>query len=189
MALLPSAFRANDHEKMNDFSVIPNGDYVAQIVKSEMVKCKETAKDPKGKYLKIQEKILDGEYKGKIIFAQLNLININPQAVEIANKELSTICSAVGKLLVTDSGELHGIPHIITVCTEKSTGYPDKNKIDFYAPIGKGKKPAVKVKAKEEPDAEIEAEGVGTVSDSEASGTVVDGAVKETGHAKRPWEQ
>lgn len=181
MAKLPSAFRASDHEKMNDFSVIPSADYIAQIVKSEMVKCKSTAKDPNGSYLKIQEKILDGKYKGKLVFVQLNLINKNPQAVEIANKELATICAAVGKPLVTDSGELHGIPHIITVGVEKSTGYPDKNKINFYATIKEGQKPVVNKVADQvddKPADEGKAESESTSSESDS-----------TGNVKRPWEQ
>lgn len=133
MAKLPEAFKAGSHDSMNDYSVIAAGDYIGQIIKSEMKKCGEKAKDPKGSYISLQIKLLNSSAKGKLIFTNLNIINKNPAAVEMANKELATICKACGKLSVNDTEELHGIPMKLKVGIDKgSNGHPDQNRIDFY---------------------------------------------------------
>lgn len=134
MAELPSAFNLSKHEDMNDFSTIPATEYMAQVSKSEMCNCKETAKDPNGKYLKLTFKIITGKYKDRLLWTQLNLVNKNPQAVEIASKELATICKAVGLVSITDSQELHGKPMKIKVGIKEATAnYPEKNEIKYYS--------------------------------------------------------
>src|SRR5690348_3698715 len=50
---------------------------------------------------------MEGEYSGRHLFDRLNLENQNPQTVEIAQRTLSAICHAIGKLNVNDSEELH----------------------------------------------------------------------------------
>lgn len=137
MAQLPSAFNAQKAEKMNDFSPIPEGDYIAQIVKSELKKCKPTAKDPSGQYIQLQFKIIQGESAGRLLFTNLNIINKNPQAVEIAYKELATIAEACGKPVVQDTQELHGIPMTIKVgLTAATPQRPPQNEIKFYEALG-----------------------------------------------------
>lgn len=129
MAQLPSVFRAQDHEAMDDFTPIPANEYISQIVKSEV---KDT-KNKDGKRLVMQEKILEGEYKGRIVFIGLNIINPNSTAVEIAHKELRSICDACGKAVVENSEELHMIPHKITVgIRPANANYPEQNVIKKY---------------------------------------------------------
>lgn len=131
MAQLPSAFNATQHEDMNDYSTIPEGDYMASIVKSEM---KDT-RNGDGKYLNIQLKVIGGKYNGRTLFTMLNLINNNATAVEIAQKELATICRACGKVQVADSNELHGIPMLVSVGIVPATAkYKEKNEITMYKP-------------------------------------------------------
>jgi hypothetical protein len=54
-------------------------------------------------------------YKGRNLWARLNLDNPNATAVQIARAELSTICRAVGVLAPNDSVELHDLPLVIQV--------------------------------------------------------------------------
>lgn len=133
MAQLPQqANHEGNNEQMDDFSAIPAGEYVGQIVKSEF---KDT-KAKTGKYLNLQIKILEGEYKGRIIFELLNLINPNPVAVEIANKALNSICVACGLVGVEDSDELHGIPMGLKVkINPANDNYPASNGIANYFPL------------------------------------------------------
>lgn len=136
MAQLPTAFNSNEHDDMNDFSCIPDDKYVMSIVKSELVRTKKSKErdDNKNMMLKMQAKVLQGKYKGKIIFIQLNIVNENPTAVEIAQKELATICRACGVPTVQDSSELHGIPMLCDVGIDDSNPeYPDKNVIRMYS--------------------------------------------------------
>lgn len=129
MAQLPSAFNAGQHDKMEDFTPIPAGERLSvMVVKSEL---KDT-KAGNGKRLLFYMKVQDGEYKGKTVFTGLNIVNPNPTAVEISQKELASICEACGKVTITDSQELHGIPFFITVGIEESDGYPPKNIVKKY---------------------------------------------------------
>jgi len=108
MAQLGQTFDANAVPPADDFAPLPVGDYRVEIVASEM----RTTKDGAGEYLWLEMQILDGEYANRKIWDRLNLKNANQQAVDIANRTLSSICHAVGKLTVDDSEELHQIPFI-----------------------------------------------------------------------------
>jgi len=131
MAQLPSVFNAKDSDKMGGFDPVPAGWYLVEIKKSEM----KATKAGTGHYLSIQFVILEGEFKGRYLFALLNLDNPNPIAVEIAQKELATICEACEIDEVEDSTELHGIPMAArVVIKEGSGGFPPKNEIKMYKP-------------------------------------------------------
>ena len=124
-------FSTNGQEEMDDYSVIPQGDYNAQIVKSEI----KPTKNGDGKRLNFQFKILDGKFKGRIIFVGLNIENPNPIAVEISMKELTSICKSVGLEDIEDSTELHGQPLQIKVAVKPPQGnYPEQNVIKKYSP-------------------------------------------------------
>jgi hypothetical protein len=77
--------------------------------------------------------VLDGPHKGKVVFNLLNLDNPNPVAVEIATKELNSICQAMGKAGVEDSNELHNIPVVLTLkVTAGTSQFAPKNEITGY---------------------------------------------------------
>lgn len=124
-------FNGKGQEAMDDFSVVPADSYNAQIVKSEVVETKK--KD--GTLLKLQYKIIDGKFKGRIVFGQYNLTNPNAQAVEISRKQLKTLCDALGKPDgVEDSNEMHNIPLTIKVGVKPAQGvYAEQNEIKFYS--------------------------------------------------------
>ena len=131
MAQLPDVFNAKDSEKMGGFEPIPAGWYLAEITKSEM---KDTAAGT-GKYLNLQMKVVDGEFAGRYLFTLLNLVNPNPVAVEIAQKELASICEACDIDELEDSTELHGIPMACRVAIRAgNSNYPPKNEIKAYKP-------------------------------------------------------
>ena len=76
--------------------------------------------------------------QGRKIFDRLNLVNASAQTVEIAQRTLSAICHATGRLQVQDSAELHLIPMIadVTVMPPKH-GYGESNKV-HYLPLERG---------------------------------------------------
>ena len=119
-------------DQIGDFSPIPSGKYPAQIMKSEY----KPTKARTGHFLECQAVVLDGEFRGRMLFERLNLDNPNPVAIEIANKTLNTICHACGKIGVQDSEELHGIPMLLTVIKKEATEtQPAGNDIKFYEPM------------------------------------------------------
>lgn len=133
MAELPEVFNAKDEETIDDgFTPIPSGWYPAQIVKSELLK----TKNKKGSYLKLEFKVIDGDYVGRPIWKQLNLVNENVTTVQIAKRELASICKALDLESVLDSTELHGQPMMIHVNIKPGTGgYDPKNDIKNYKSI------------------------------------------------------
>ena len=110
-----NGFNAATVEPSQDFDPIPAGKYLAVITDSE----RKPTKSGTGQYLQLSLQILEGPYKGRYVWARLNLHNPNPTTVQIARQELSAICRAVGVMQPTDSVELHNIPLIITVKLKK----------------------------------------------------------------------
>jgi len=125
-------FNPNEHEEEKSFDPIPAAQYVAMITDSEMRQTK--AMD--GEYLKLTFEIIDGPYKGRLIWTNLNLRNKNPKAVEIANRNLASICRSVHHLTpLDDSQALHNKPLKIKVTIrEAQNGYDASNEIKGYSP-------------------------------------------------------
>lgn len=111
MAFLGGEFDASQVNPESQFDPLPSGEYPAIIIDSEM----KTTKSGSGQYLELVYQVLDGPCKGRQVWVRLNLVNDNAKTVEIAQQHLSGICHAVGKLKVSDSAELHNIPHVIRV--------------------------------------------------------------------------
>jgi hypothetical protein len=108
-------FNANTVEPSADFEAIPPGKYLAAITESEM----KPTKSGQGQYLQLTFQLLDGPYKGRYLWARLNLQNPNPTTVQIAKGELSAICRACGVMTPQDSVELHNIPLVVHVKVRK----------------------------------------------------------------------
>ena len=128
MANLGTNFDATSVEPTQTYEVLPPGKYLAQIVESEM----RLTKDGTGKYLFLVLAVLEGPYKDRKLFDRLNLVNANPQTVEIAQRTLSAICHATGRLQVEDSEDLHFIPLTVAVQVQPTkNGYGASNKIRY----------------------------------------------------------
>lgn len=129
MALL-NGFNAEEHDELTDFSPLPQGDYLAIATDSDM----KSTKAGTGEYLEIAWEVIDGEFKGRRLWSRLNLDNPNPKAVEIAQRELSSICRAVGVLRPEDSSQLHNIPLVLRVGVEKRKDTGEfSNRVKGYA--------------------------------------------------------
>jgi len=116
----------NADEYKDDYAPLPAGRYTAMIVKSET----QATKAGNGSYLKLEIDIVDGQFKGRKLFENLNLDNPNQQAVNIAKATLANICRAVGVLHPKDSSELHLKPMSVMVLVEpEKDGYPASNRV------------------------------------------------------------
>lgn len=139
-----NGFNANDVDPNFAFEAIPAGKYLAAITESEM----KPTKSGGGQYLQFTFQIIEGEYKGRLIWSRLNLDNANATTVKIARAELSAICRAVGVPAPKDSVELHNIPLVITVGQKKRDdtgemgnvikGYAKKDAVAARAPAPAG---------------------------------------------------
>jgi cobalamin biosynthesis protein CobT len=132
MAKLKKSFNAKQISEENPFEPIPAGRYTAQVIKTEL--CETKAGD--GHYLKIQFQVLNGEYKGRTIFSNLNIDNQNDLAVQIAEQKLSRLCLAVGVTVLKDTKQLHGKPLIANVSiTEAKDGFEARNDIGGFTSL------------------------------------------------------
>jgi hypothetical protein len=127
-----TAFDATKVAPAEAFDLIPIGDYVAMITASE-----NKATKSGGEMLKLTVTIIEGQYKDRKVWAQLNLINANPKAVEIAQRELSSICHATNVLTLTDSAQLHNRPLVVKLGQERSEEWGDKNTVKGWKPLVK----------------------------------------------------
>ena len=123
-------FNANDVDPSLEYEPIPAGKYLAMIIESET----KPTKSGKGSYLQLTFQVLEGEYKGRIVWARLNMDNPNQTAVQIARAELSAVCRAVGVMTPEDSAELHNLPLVISVrCKKRPDSDEYQNEIKGYA--------------------------------------------------------
>jgi hypothetical protein len=123
-------FDASQVDPSVEFEPIPAGKYVVMITESQ----EKENRSGSGSYLQFTFQILEGEYKGRLVWARLNLQHPNVTAVQIAKAELSAICRAVGILKPTNSEQLHHLPLVITVkCKKRKDSDELTNEIRGYA--------------------------------------------------------
>lgn len=134
MANLGTTFDASTVDPARPFELLPPGKYVVQIVASEM----RVTKDGQGQYLWLELDVLEGEHTGKKLFDRLNLVNNAASTVEFAQRTLSAICRAAGRMQVQDSEELHLVPMLADVKVQPpKNGYGESNSIR-YLPLERG---------------------------------------------------
>ena len=130
MAQLGGNYVPNPDETEESFDIVPAGEYIAVISASDY----KANKKGTGMILNLTYEIIDGEFKGRKIFENLNLENENAQAAQIAKKSLNSICLAIGVTAVQDSAQLHGIPMKIDVKVKAPQGdYDAKNEIKKHS--------------------------------------------------------
>ena len=129
MASLGGTYDASQGEQMSERSALPAGDYLAAIARSDV----GPTKKGDGRKVELEFEVLDGPHKGRRFWTTLNLWNPNPVAVEIAQRELNSICHAVGKLRVADTEELHGAPVKVTLGIDKE----GRNVARGYRPVAR----------------------------------------------------
>ncbi len=122
-------FNAAEVEPQESLEPVPAGDYVVIIEDSDL---KDTARMD-GQYLELVLKIMDGPFKGRMIWARLNVVNKNETAQRIAQGQLSAICHALGVLQLTATEQLHGKPLMAKVTYVPAKGeYTAKNDVKGF---------------------------------------------------------
>ena len=124
-----NGFNAHEVDPAVGFDPIPAGKYLAVITESEM----KPTKAGTGQFLQLTFQIIDGPYKGRLVWARLNLDNPSAMAVKIARAELSSICRAIGVMQPRDSVELHNLPLVVAVgCKKRDDTGEITNEIKGY---------------------------------------------------------
>ena len=133
-------FDANQVDPSVALDPLPAGKYLAVVSESEL----KPTKTGGGKYLQLTFQIIDGEFKGRLVWARLNLENKSDMTVKIARGELSAICRAIGVMQPKDSVELHNVPLEINVGLKKRDDNGEfTNVIKGYAKKGGAGSPVI----------------------------------------------
>lgn len=133
-------FNADDVEPL-DFSPLPVGDYKMAVTASTI---NETKSNPDNKYLKLTFEVIEGKYKGRKVFENLNLWRAGNSerdeiTVRIAQQNLSSLCRALGITKLGDSSALHGKPVIVSLKINPATEYyGESNSVRAYKPLNGG---------------------------------------------------
>tara|TARA_R110000803_G_scaffold95344_8_gene163244 strand:+ start:4185 stop:4682 length:498 start_codon:yes stop_codon:yes gene_type:complete len=129
MAVLTTTFNANEIEPAQTFDTIPAGKYPMIFTDSE----ERQTKAGTGSYYQFTSEIIDGKFKGRKIWIRLNIHNPNEKAVEIAKRELSSICRATGVMELNETSQLHNIPFLGSIKIKPAEGsYEASNEIKGY---------------------------------------------------------
>jgi hypothetical protein len=139
MAHLGFTFDSSNQKGQDTNDVLPAGDYLMQVVQSEV----RATKDGSGKYVWLEFDILDGEHQGRKYWERLNIWNANPTAAEIANRALTSLTRACGMVAIDDTEDLHFKPIKVRmgVNKRKDTGEL-QNRATFLSPQEGGGPPA-----------------------------------------------
>lgn len=117
----------------DDREILEAGNYVAQIIESELADTRTG-----GKMLRLTWEIIDGPKAKRRVWENLNIINSNPDAQAIAERSLKRICAAVGHTgVLSNSESLHFKPVEITVAIQPAKGeYGESNTVKGYKAVG-----------------------------------------------------
>jgi len=108
---------------------IPAGTYLAHITESDV----QLLKSGNGTGLKLTFEIIDGQYKGRRVWDNLNIKHTNDETQRIAQSQLSALCHAVNVIKLQDTAALHMKPVNIKVVVREAQGqYQASNNIKGY---------------------------------------------------------
>ena len=112
---------------------IPAGTYLAHCTESDV----GPLKSGNGTGLKMTFEILDGQYKGRKVWENLNIQHTNEDTQRIAQSQLSALCHAVNVIKLEDTAALHFKPVKIKVVVREAQGqYQASNNIKGYESAG-----------------------------------------------------
>lgn len=110
-------------------TLMPKGVYLAWITESDMA----PLASGNGEALKLTFEIIEGQFKKRRVWENLNVVHNNEQAQSIAQSQLSAICRATGVNKLEDTAALHMKPIKIHVDIQPAKGdFKEKNCIKGY---------------------------------------------------------
>lgn len=140
MAFLNETFVAAELPQSDrNFDPIKPGWYDVSITGAEL----RQTKSGTGQYIAVRYDVTGPTHQGRVVFANLNIRNQNPQAESIGRQQLGELMRAIGLAKVEDTDQLIGSHLQIKVKIRESAGYDPQNDVSgFRASGGAAKQPA-----------------------------------------------
>lgn len=129
MANLNGVYDPTNGETAPDRSPLAPGEYVVAMAKCDQV----TNKSGIGWHLSAEFEVKEGPHTGRRVWGRYNLDNPSPQAKEIGWRDFNSLKHACGRLNVTDTDQLLGIPFIMRVGVPKNE--PERREPKGYKPL------------------------------------------------------
>jgi hypothetical protein len=127
----PEAYIPTD---LGGFELLPPGEYLAQAIEGRIA----PPKSGNGCQLTLIWKILEGEYEGRQVWQNIGFLHPKAVAQFHGQKMLNSIIAAVGAATpLKDVEPLLFVPVRlgITIETDKTGAYPDKNRVVKVSPL------------------------------------------------------
>jgi len=134
---LAHTFDPNDvPEDDRSFEPLPAGDYVMQVIESEI---KDT-KSGSGQQLVLTLEVTEGPLSNRRVWDRLNIVNQNADAQRIAQRSLADLCLAVGIAQLRNTEELHFKPFVgkVSIQPDKTGQYGPQNRVRYKPRNGGG---------------------------------------------------
>jgi hypothetical protein len=109
---------------------IPAGTYLAHVIESDL----KALKSGNGTGLALTFQIIDGEFKNRRVWSNLNVQHTNPKAQEIGQQQLSTLCRCLNVPKLTATEQLHNKPVKVRIKIRTDAQFGDKNEIAGFDP-------------------------------------------------------
>ncbi len=127
-------------EEDNKFDLLPPGDYKVIVTESSI----KATKAGTGEYVAVKVQVVDGDKKGRTVFANLNFKNPNPTAEQIGRRELADLTKAVGLVTLSDTAQLHNKPLLVKIGIEPAKGEFDaSNRVKRWMPLNQASTPEI----------------------------------------------
>ena len=128
-------FDASQVAPQQSVGPLPAGTYLAHIIESDV----QPLKSGNGEGLKLTFEIIDGQFKGRRVYENLNIRHTSEDTQRIAQSQLSALCHAVNVIKLMDTAALHFKPVRINVTVREAVGqYKASNNIKGYEAAGGG---------------------------------------------------
>lgn len=122
-------------KEQSSFDPLPKGEYMVLAKAGEL----KATKDGTGKYCKVEFEVMEGDFKGRKLWANYNVQNANPKAVEIALSQMKSFFLCAGakeSQLSTLTPDSFAGQAAIAVVDVQTDNYGDKNVIKGWKKIG-----------------------------------------------------
>lgn len=132
MAEFPEDFNpAEVPEDDRSFEPLPAGDYLMQVIESDIKPTKTSG----GEQLVLTLEVMDGPYSNRRVWDRLNIRNQNADAQRIAQRSLADLCLAVGVTSLRQTEDLHFKPFIgrLAIKIDKKGEYGPQNSVRYKA--------------------------------------------------------
>lgn len=95
-------FDTNSVPPQDDFDVLPPGKYPVLIEKAEV----KPTKAGNGYYISLMMTVIDGPFKNRKLWDNINIANPSEKCVEIGLRQLAALGKSIGLQAITDTAEL-----------------------------------------------------------------------------------